>query len=209
MYWLPTPAKLSAKASAAATSGMMPLPVRERTFCELGVNVLSQIACLRLRSHPIHVLAGWEPSFLPRGTELVGCKNKVLVKLFQKLVVSKGKAFGRTPQRSKYFYRSSAFCRENQQGNFVLLIGELFAREKVPGRLAVVYKPTQPLSGKLGGDRIRKIKFTAPLSILLNPKERALLSKFSFLRLPKQNQINQQKRFTNSGPLFCCKWALT
>jgi len=36
-------------------------------------------------------------------------KIKVLVKLFQKLVVSKGKAFGRAPQRSKYFYRSSAF----------------------------------------------------------------------------------------------------
>ena len=112
-------------------------------------------------------------------------QNKVLVKLFQKLVVSKGKAFGRAPQRSKYFYRSSAFWRENQQGNFALLIGELFVREKVPGRLAVVYKPAQPFSGRLGGDRIRKIKFTALFQSSLNPKERALLSKFAIFRVQK------------------------
>ena len=100
-------------------------------------------------------------------------------------MVSKGNPFGRAPQRSKYFYRSSAFWRENQQGNFALLIGELFVREKVPGRLAVVYKPAQPFSGRLGGDRIRKIKFTAPLSILLEPKRTSSTFKICYFSRSK------------------------
>jgi len=38
-------------------------------------------------------------------------KIKVFASLFQKAVVSKGKAFGRAPQSSKHFYRSSAKSR--------------------------------------------------------------------------------------------------
>ena len=46
---------------------------------------------------------------------------KVFVHLSQKVVVSRGNAFGRTPQSAKYLVRKSAFLRAR----------ELFAREKV------------------------------------------------------------------------------
>ena len=49
-------------------------------------------------------------------------KNKVFSRaFFKKLVVSRGKAFGRTPQSAKLFIRESAFLRAR----------ELFASEKV------------------------------------------------------------------------------
>ena len=58
-------------------------------------------------------------AFLPRGTELVKNKIKVLVKLFQKLVVSKGKAFGRAPQSSKYLALFSLYPQSSVENLLV------------------------------------------------------------------------------------------
>jgi len=46
-------------------------------------------------------------------------KNKVLVKLFQKLVVSKGKAFGRAPQSSKYLALFSLYPQSSVENLLV------------------------------------------------------------------------------------------
>ena len=63
-------------------------------FAVLGRESLQNKVFSRLSLHPIHVLVEWVALAFTSRDPVCG-KNKVLVKLFQKLVVSKGKAFGR------------------------------------------------------------------------------------------------------------------
>ena len=69
---------------------------KEKTsrFAVFGRESLQNKVFSRLSLHPIHVLVEWVALAFTSRDPVCG-KNKVLVKLFQKLVVSKGKAVGR------------------------------------------------------------------------------------------------------------------
>ena len=91
------------------SSGLSPHPIRGR----LSLHPIRG----RLSLHPIHVLAGRVARAFTSRHRVP--RSKVLVKLFQKLVVSKGKAFGRAPQGSKYLALFSLYPQSSVENLLV------------------------------------------------------------------------------------------
>ena len=96
---------------------------------------------------PIHVSVGRQ--FL---------QNKVFASLFQKAVVSKGKAFGRAPQRAKYFVVGSAFAGELRELLAALARGG-FCKRKAPLRNCRYAQPSPTFQWTVGRQRERGTQF--------------------------------------------------
>ena len=85
-------------------------------------------------------------------------QNKVFASLFQKAVVSKGKAFGRAPQRAKYFVVGSAFAGELRELLAALARGG-FCKRKAPLRNCRYAQPSPTFQWTVGRQRERGTQF--------------------------------------------------